>query len=102
MCVLVAGGEPCLGPVIQTGCGVLCPAVGRGCYGCFGPRENANGTSLAQWFGDELGLAEEETAARFAGFTGWDPRMRGVVDEHGGPPGFKRTDTTGRDVGDAT
>ena len=36
-CVLVAHGTPCLGPVTQAGCGALCPAVGRGCYGCFGP-----------------------------------------------------------------
>ena len=32
---------PCLGPVTRTGCGALCPAFGRGCYGCFGPREEA-------------------------------------------------------------
>ena len=37
----------CLGPVTQTGCGALCPAFGRGCYGCFGPREDANVTALA-------------------------------------------------------
>jgi sulfhydrogenase subunit delta len=36
-CVLVAHGTPCLGPVTQAGCGALCPAVGRGCFGCFGP-----------------------------------------------------------------
>jgi hypothetical protein len=23
--------------VTQAGCGALCPSVGRGCYGCFGP-----------------------------------------------------------------
>jgi coenzyme F420-reducing hydrogenase gamma subunit len=36
-CVLVAHGTPCLGPMTQAGCGALCPAVGRGCFGCFGP-----------------------------------------------------------------
>ncbi len=36
-CVLVAHGTPCLGPVTQAGCGALCPSVGRGCFGCFGP-----------------------------------------------------------------
>ena len=41
-CILVAQGVPCLGPVTRTGCGALCPAFGRGCYGCFGPREQAN------------------------------------------------------------
>ena len=36
VCVMVARGTPCLGPVTQTGCGAICPAYGRGCYGCFG------------------------------------------------------------------
>jgi coenzyme F420-reducing hydrogenase gamma subunit len=36
-CVLVAQGTPCLGPMTQAGCGALCPGVGRGCFGCFGP-----------------------------------------------------------------
>ena len=36
-CVLVARGIPCRGPYTQAGCGALCPAAGRGCYGCFGP-----------------------------------------------------------------
>ncbi len=36
-CVLVARGIPCRGPYTQAGCGALCPAVGRGCFGCFGP-----------------------------------------------------------------
>jgi coenzyme F420-reducing hydrogenase gamma subunit len=41
-CVMVAYGTPCLGPVTHAGCGALCPAVGRGCYGCFGPMSGAN------------------------------------------------------------
>ncbi|GAA2623861.1 oxidoreductase [Paractinoplanes durhamensis] len=42
VCVVVAHGTPCLGPVTRAGCGALCPAVGRGCYGCFGPAETPN------------------------------------------------------------
>lgn len=42
VCIMVAGGTPCLGPVTQAGCGNLCPHVGRGCYGCFGPKETPN------------------------------------------------------------
>ncbi len=47
VCVTVARGTPCLGPVTRTGCGALCPTYGRGCYGCFGPlRGSANTDSL--------------------------------------------------------
>ncbi|MEZ5652351.1 MAG: oxidoreductase [Burkholderiaceae bacterium] len=48
VCVLVAHGTACLGPVTQAGCGNLCPSHARGCYGCFGPQENANTASLSQ------------------------------------------------------
>ncbi len=41
-CVMVARGTPCLGPVTQAGCGAICPAYDRGCYGCFGPMESPN------------------------------------------------------------
>lgn len=39
VCVTVAQGIPCLGPVTQAGCGAICPAYDRGCYGCFGPQD---------------------------------------------------------------
>ncbi|MCQ4084792.1 oxidoreductase [Streptomyces sp. RB6PN25] len=42
VCVIVAHGTPCLGPVTHAGCGALCPAYGRGCYGCFGPSNSTN------------------------------------------------------------
>jgi sulfhydrogenase subunit delta len=86
VCVMVAEGLPCLGPVTQSGCGALCPAFRRGCFGCFGPREQANTTSLAR----SLAAAEhqdEEIARLFAGFTGWSGPFRAVVAAYGGPPG---------------
>ncbi len=43
---MVAHGTPCLGPVTQAGCGALCPAFERGCYGCFGPQNSTNTRSL--------------------------------------------------------
>ena len=49
-CVMVTLGEPCLGPITNTGCGALCPGCGRACYGCFGPMEQPNIKSLGGWF----------------------------------------------------
>lgn len=46
VCVMVTGA-PCLGPVTHAGCGAICPSYLRGCYGCFGPSEQANTKSLA-------------------------------------------------------
>ncbi len=48
VCVMVAHGTPCLGPVTQTGCGAICPTFHRGCYGCFGPQDAPNTASLTQ------------------------------------------------------
>jgi coenzyme F420-reducing hydrogenase gamma subunit len=94
VCVMVSRGEPCLGPIISSGCGALCPGMARGCYGCFGPREAANGGSLADWYRGSLGLSDERVAARFAGFTGWSPELREVIDAAGGPPGMRRAAST--------
>jgi coenzyme F420-reducing hydrogenase gamma subunit len=98
VCVMVARGIPCLGPVTQSGCGALCPTYGRGCYGCFGPREQANTASLSRTF--VAGGREGEDVSRlFAGFTGWAPPFRAVIGEFGGPPGMTPDGTTegGRD-----
>ncbi len=60
-CVMVAGGVPCLGPVTQAGCGAICPAYSRGCYGCFGPAETTNIESLSAWW-KAIDADEEELA----------------------------------------
>jgi coenzyme F420-reducing hydrogenase gamma subunit len=48
VCVTVAHGTPCLGPVTHAGCGAICPFYDRGCYGCFGPMETPNTASLTK------------------------------------------------------
>ncbi len=48
VCVTVAHGTPCLGPVTHAGCGALCPAFNRGCYGCFGPMDTPNIVSMTR------------------------------------------------------
>lgn len=47
-CVIVSRGIPCLGPITHAGCGAICPAYHRGCYGCYGPMETPNTHSLCQ------------------------------------------------------
>jgi coenzyme F420-reducing hydrogenase gamma subunit len=64
VCVMVAKGLPCMGPVTNTGCGALCPSKGRDCYGCFGPAENTNTDSIAKRF-EATGLSAQHIARRF-------------------------------------
>ncbi|HUX18742.1 MAG TPA: sulfhydrogenase subunit delta [Acidithiobacillus sp.] len=64
VCVLVAKGLPCMGPVTRTGCGALCPLFGRDCYACYGPAENPNAAALGRRL-EGLGLVPEAVARRF-------------------------------------
>ena len=66
-CVAVARGLPCLGPVTQSGCGALCPAFHRGCYGCFGPADTTNTAALAERLRD-LGMPEQDLVRVFRTF----------------------------------
>jgi coenzyme F420-reducing hydrogenase gamma subunit len=67
VCVMVAHGTACLGPITHSGCGALCPTYQRGCYGCFGPMEQPNTVSLASHL-QELGLEEAELVRTFRTF----------------------------------
>jgi coenzyme F420-reducing hydrogenase gamma subunit len=74
-CVMVAHGTPCLGPVTHAGCGAICPAYNRGCYGCFGPMESPNVAALAgQW--RALGMKEEGIARALSTFNANAPAFR--------------------------
>lgn len=65
VCVMVAKNQPCMGAVTQTGCGALCPGIGRPCYGCYGPSENPNTHALGHWFKKVQGLSTDTIADRF-------------------------------------
>jgi sulfhydrogenase subunit delta len=67
VCVMVAHGTMCLGPVTQAGCGALCPSYNRGCYGCFGPQEMPNTASLSGWLKKE-GKDNGQILRAFRGF----------------------------------
>jgi coenzyme F420-reducing hydrogenase gamma subunit len=67
VCVMVAHGTPCLGPVTHAGCGALCPTYHRGCYGCFGPMESPNTVSLTKQL-HVLGMGERAVDRVFRTF----------------------------------
>ena len=67
VCVTVAHGTPCLGPVTHAGCGALCPSYDRGCFGCFGPMEAPNPGSLGAWM-TAHGLAEQDVVRLYRTF----------------------------------
>ena len=81
VCVMVARGTPCLGPVTHAGCGALCPSYARGCYGCFGPKETPNTESLAGWL-DGLGVSESDLVRVFRTFNAAAPEFSAESDRH--------------------
>ncbi|HEX2291805.1 MAG TPA: hypothetical protein VHH55_00735 [Gaiellaceae bacterium] len=79
VCVMVAHGTPCLGPVTHAGCGALCPSYDRGCYGCFGPMESPNTVSLTrQWL--ELGAGRGAVRRAFRTFNAAAEPFRAASD----------------------
>ena len=79
VCVMVAHGTPCLGPVTHSGCGALCPAYDRGCYGCYGPKE-APTSSLAAPL-QQLGLQGAELKRYYQTFNACAPAFRGEAEK---------------------
>ncbi len=81
VCVVVAHGTPCLGPVTHAGCGALCPTYHRGCYGCFGPKENANTRSLSSWLADQ-GVSQRNLHLVFRTFNAGAEAFRKEAEDH--------------------
>jgi sulfhydrogenase subunit delta len=75
VCVMVARGVPCLGPVTQAGCGAICPAFDRGCYACFGPAPQSNLVSLTSEF-VRGGMSDRAAAVSLRLFNGYAPEFR--------------------------
>jgi coenzyme F420-reducing hydrogenase gamma subunit len=85
-CVMVAEGTPCLGPVTHAGCGALCPAQSRGCYGCFGPAPGANVPALLGQL-RTCGMGDDAIGRVFATFNAAAPPF---LEQHRGQPRAER------------
>jgi sulfhydrogenase subunit delta len=81
VCVMVAHGTACLGPVTHAGCGAICPAYDRGCYGCFGPKETPNAASLSSW----SGLEDRDLVRIYRTFTAAADGFREASEAHERP-----------------
>jgi sulfhydrogenase subunit delta len=80
VCIAVAKGIACLGPVTQAGCGALCPSFDRGCYGCYGPMESPNTSSLTKGL-RILGQSDDQIMRAFRGFNAWSWQFRRASEE---------------------
>ncbi len=77
VCVAVARGVACLGPVTQAGCEVICPAYARECFGCFGAKEQPNLLSLGVRYRSD-GHDPAHLTRLVRGFNGYAPEFRAV------------------------
>jgi coenzyme F420-reducing hydrogenase gamma subunit len=78
-CLLVTRAVPCLGPITRAGCGAICPAMGRDCYGCFGPAVDPNPASLVRHF-EAAGLSRRDAVRRLRHVNGWRRELRTLAD----------------------
>lgn len=81
VCGLVAAGPPCLGPVTHAGCDALCPSYHRGCFGCYGPKETPNTSSLADAW-KQLGMKDDELLRLFRNFNAYADSFRKESESH--------------------
>ncbi|MCG2580290.1 MAG: oxidoreductase [Marinobacter sp.] len=81
VCVMVAHGTPCLGPMTHSGCNALCPSYNRGCYGCYGPKENPNAPALSERL-DQLGMGRAERLRFYRTFNAWAGPFREESERH--------------------
>jgi len=81
VCRLVTSGPPCLGPVTQAGCNALCPSYDRGCFGCFGPKESPNTSSLAAYW-KTLGMKNLDLLQLFRSYNAYAESFRKESEAH--------------------
>lgn len=83
VCVMVAHGTPCLGPVTHAGCGAICPSYNRGCYSCFGPSEDPNMRPLSEQL-TKMGVTDPSLIRMYRGFNAnaEDFKRESIIHEH--------------------
>ncbi len=82
-CIMVAGGTPCMGPVAHAGCGAICPAYNRGCFGCFGPSADPNIDSLREiWH--SLGVTDPDLVRILRTFNAYAPEFKEASTKYDG------------------
>jgi coenzyme F420-reducing hydrogenase gamma subunit len=82
VCVLVRGAKACLGPVTHAGCGAICPAYNRGCFGCHGPKETPNTVALSGKL-RQAGMGEQDLQRVYRTFNALAEAFRKEGDRHG-------------------
>lgn len=90
VCLTVARGATCLGPVTHAGCGALCPAYDRPCFGCFGPQDRANAAALAAHAQAAHGEPREALVRAFHTFNAWAEPFRSLSRQDEAPPAAPR------------
>jgi coenzyme F420-reducing hydrogenase gamma subunit len=80
VCVAVARGISCLGPVTQAGCGAICPSYCRECFGCYGPKERSNPVSLSRHYVSH-GSPSDQVVRLLRNFNGFAPEFREASNE---------------------
>jgi sulfhydrogenase subunit delta len=80
-CRMVAYGQVCLGPVTHAGCNALCPSYDRGCFGCFGPKETPNTSSLADFL-SAGGMSNRNIVRTFRGISAYAEAFRLESEAH--------------------
>lgn len=75
VCLMVAHGTPCLGPVTHAGCGAICPEYNRGCFCCYGPAKTPNVAALVAQF-EGTGMPSAAIDRVLHTFNAWAPDFR--------------------------
>ena len=78
VCVTVAQGITCLGPVTHAGCGAICPHYNRGCFGCYGPAKGPNVPSLVHHL-ERTGMPTDAVRRLLHTFNAWSEEFREAV-----------------------